>query len=108
MVYITGKIANDIFIDDKIIKKTLESIVSKEKKIINDYKNLQYLKANLSDNHTEELDKLLDERKLYLTFKIQSKEQQLSSLIKLLEYINMLEDKNKQLENDKLYLKWNN
>ena len=42
---------------------------------------------------------------LYLTFKIQSKEQQLSSLIKLLEYINMLEDKNKQLENDKLLFK---
>lgn len=108
MVYKIGEIAENIYENDKIIKETIENIVEKEKKIITDYQNLKNFKTNAPIEFIHDIDKLLEERKIYLNYKLQSKEQQLESLFKLLEYINLLEKKNKSLESNKLLFKIKN
>tara|TARA_B100000989_G_C19433612_1_gene424149 strand:+ start:132 stop:497 length:366 start_codon:yes stop_codon:yes gene_type:complete len=108
MVYETGEISKTVYENDKIIKETLENIVEKEKKLIKDFKNLKDFRSNAPIEFIDDIDSLLDERKLYLTFKLQTKEKQVASLIKLLDYINMLESKNKKLESDRLLSKIEN
>ena len=105
MVYNTGEIAKDVYDSDKVIKDTLENIVEKEKKIMNDYANLKNFRKIASKEFIDDLDYLLEERKLFLNYKLQSKEKQTESLIKLLEYSNMLDKKFKQYDNDKLLFK---
>ena len=108
MVYFTGEIAKNVHDGDKIIKETLENIVEKEKKIMKDYENLKNFRETAPVEFLEDLDSLLEERKLFLNYKIQSKEEQVGSLLKLLEYINTIDKKHKQYENDKLLAKVKN
>lgn len=105
MVYNTGEIAKNVYHGDKIIKETIENIIEKEKKIIRDYENLKNFKNNAPKEFTQDLDNLLEERKLFLNYKLESKEKQVESLMKLLEYINVLDKKFKQFESDKLLSK---
>ena len=105
MVYNTGEIAKDVYESDKIIKETFENIIEKEKKIMRDYENLKNFKNSAPKEFSEDLDNLLEERKLFLNFKLESKEKQVESLMKLLEYINVLDKKFKQFESDKLLSK---
>ena len=108
MVYVSGTIAKDVNDSDKVIKETLENIIEKEKKIIKDYQNLKNFRENAPIEFLDDLDKLLEERKMFLNYKLQSKEKQVESLLKLLEYINVLDKKNKQYENDRLLTKVKN
>ena len=105
MVYYIGEIAQNVHNNDKVIKETLENIVEKEKKIMKDYANLKNFRNHAPKDFVNDLDNLLEERKIFLNYKLQSKEKQLESLIKLLEYINTLDKKFKQYDSDKLLLK---
>ena len=105
MVYYTGEIAENVYNNDKIIKETIENIVEKEKKIMKDYTNLKNFRNNAPKEFIHHLDNLLEERKLFLNYKLESKEKQVESLMKLLEYINVLDKKFKQYESDKLLSK---
>ena len=91
-----------VFKSDSIIKQSIENIVKKEKKIIKDYENLRNFKKEANPTFISDLDKLLEERKLYLTYKILSKEDQCHAFLKLLEYINTLDEKDKQLQSEML------
>ena len=77
MVYVSGAIAKDVNDSDKVIKETLENIVEKEKKIIRDYQNLKNFRENAPIEFLDDLDKLLEERKMFLNYKLQSKEKQI-------------------------------
>tara|TARA_Y100000816_G_C25715981_1_gene377716 strand:- start:83 stop:445 length:363 start_codon:yes stop_codon:yes gene_type:complete len=105
MVYYVGEIAQNVYDSDKVIKETIENIVEKEKKIMKDYANLKNFRNNAPKEFIDDLDNLLEERKLFLNYKLQSKEKQVESLIKLLEYINTLDKKFKQYDSDKLLSK---
>ena len=74
MVYVSGTIAKDVNDSDKVIKETLENIIEKEKKIIKDYQNLKNFRENAPIEFLDDLDKLLEERKMFLNYKLQSKE----------------------------------
>ena len=83
--------------NDLIIKRTLENIIEKEEKIINQYRKLKQFEPNCSSSMKSEFEKLLEERRLLLEFKLQSKKQQNHALYKLLEYLNTLEQKEKKI-----------
>ena len=76
----TGDSANDVYNSDSIIKQSIENIVKKEQKIISDYNNLRNFKKVANPTFISDLDKLLEERKIFLTYKIDSKEDQCKSL----------------------------
>lgn len=94
--------AKNVYESDSIVKKSIENIIKKEKKIINDYENLINFRKVANPVLITDLDKLLEERKIFLTYKLQSKQQQCDSLLKLLEYINTLDEKDKQLHSELL------
>ena len=90
-----GKIVNE---EDKIIKNGLENLISKEKNLIHEYKVMNDFKDKFTGHFNSSLNNELEKRKLYLLYKMQSKEQQYKSLIKLLEYLTFLDNKKKNLD----------
>jgi len=90
-----GKIINE---EDKIIKNGLENLITKEKNLIHEYRVMNNYKDKFTGNLNSALNEELEKRKLYLLYKIQSKEEQYKSLIKLLEYLTFLDNKKKNLD----------
>jgi len=97
-----GVSGKSVYESDSIIKQSIENIVKKEEKIRKDYENLRNFRKVANPTFISDLDKLLEEKKMYLTYKIDSKEDQCKSLLKLLEYINTLDAKDKQLQSEML------
>ena len=97
-----GDVAYDITNQDNIIKESIQNIVAKETKIMRDYVNLKTFRKSAPPVFFDELDKLLEERRIYLAYKMQSKQDQCSALIKLIEYINTLEAKDKKMQSESL------
>ena len=102
-----GISAKNVYESDSIIKQSIENIVKKEKKIIKDYENLRNFRKVANPSFIPDLDKLMEERNIFLTYKLQSKEDQCNSLLKLLEYINTLDAKDKELQSEILLNKIN-
>ena len=90
-----GKIVNE---EDKIIKNGLENLITKEKNLIHEYKVMNNFKDKFTGHLNSSLNDELEKRKLYLLYKMQSKEEQYKSLIKLLEYLTFLDNKKKNLD----------
>ena len=99
--YFAGSIGAGEAYNDKIVKNTIENIVKKEEKIINDYKLLKDFKQVFPDQNSDELNKHLEERRMFISYKLQSQRDQCSALYKLLEYLNALEAKNNSLLQEK-------
>ena len=97
MDYDLGKI---VYEEDEIIKNGLQNLINKEKDIIHEYKVMNSYKDKFSNNPsfnlslTEELEK----RKMYLLYKLQTKEEQYNSILKLLDYLTFLDNKKKNLD----------
>jgi hypothetical protein len=88
--------------DDKLIEETLENVLLKEKQLLSNYQNLKDFREKAPKEFINSLDIEIEKKELLLKYKMQSKEEQCKSLSKLLEYINTLENKNKQLECQKI------
>ena len=84
--------------NDEIIRDSISNIFAKEKKILERYNMLNKMKASCSDNMKSELESLINQHRLLIEYQTQSKKQQLQSLYKLLEYLNYLENKEKELD----------
>tara|TARA_B100000900_G_scaffold414081_1_gene439699 strand:- start:323 stop:694 length:372 start_codon:yes stop_codon:yes gene_type:complete len=96
-----GFIGKTIAKNDEIIKQSLKNVLEKEDKIIKNYKSLTEFRGSFPpevQNFLGEFDKEIEKHKLYLQYKIQSKEKQIESLYKVLEYINYLDEKDKNLQ----------
>jgi hypothetical protein len=92
-----GDNASDQAYDDEIIKKTMQNIVEKENKILRDFQEMKRVRPFIPKSMKTEFEKHLEERKMFLSFKLQSHQDQCKSLYKLLEYVNALEMKDNQL-----------
>jgi len=90
-----GKIVNE---EDKIIKNGLENLITKEKNLIHEYKVMNNYKDNFTGHLNSSINEELEKRKLYLLYKMQSKEEEYKSLIKLLKYLTFLDNKKKNLD----------
>jgi len=95
-----GVSGKSVYESDSIIKQSIENIVKKEEKIRKDYENLRNFRKVANPSFISDLDKLLEERKMFFTFKLESKENQCHAFLKLLEYINTLDAKDKQLQSE--------
>ncbi len=90
-----GKIVNE---EDKIIKNGLENLITKEKNLIHEYKTMNNYKDKFTGLLSSSIIEELEKRKLYLLYKMQSKEEQHKSLIKLLDYLTFLDNKKKKID----------
>ena len=95
-----------VFDEDKILEETLIKIIEKENNIIKQYKILNEYKDKFPEsfNFKDEIEK----RKMFILFKKETKEKQYQALLLLLDYLNLLDNTNKNAEicavNEKLQL----
>ena len=117
-------VGQQVAYQDGVIIKTLQQIREKENKLINEYNILSNFKRdnfqedefgkynfkhdNFGEYNIEDflsyLNQILEEKKKFLLYKKLCKEQQYNALFKLLEYLNLIELKNKELETEKILL----
>ena len=107
MSYNLGKFGENIAKHDEIIKNTIENITEKENKIIQEYTLLNNFNKFAPNSFKAQIEKDLEKKRLYLEYKLSSKEKQCDSLLKLLEYINILDIKDRELESKKIINKIN-
>lgn len=90
-------LGNLVYEEDEIIKNGIENLINKEKDIIHQYKVMNIYKDKFTTNSSFHLSLIeeLEKRKMYLLYKLQTKEQQYDSLLKLLEYLTFLDNKKK-------------
>tara|TARA_Y100001970_G_C14245981_1_gene868237 strand:- start:1962 stop:2366 length:405 start_codon:yes stop_codon:yes gene_type:complete len=104
---------------DEVVKNSIEIAKEKENNIIKEFFKLKELKENIAKKILEEnnLENILlktiskkindeyDKKRTFLLFKKQSKQKQCDALIKLLEYLNTLNKKEKEIHIEQLLLK---
>lgn len=84
---------------DTLVNVLLKKVIEKEEYYINQYIKLKELYPQCIDLPIKtEFEKLLEVKRLSLEYKLQSKEKQHSALLKLLEYLNNLEEKIQKLD----------
>ena len=88
-----GKI---VYEEDKIVKDGLENLINKEKEIIHQYNVMNKFKDKFNNIFNSSINEEIAKRKMYLLYKIQTKEEQHKSLIKLLDYLTFLDNKKKK------------
>ena len=93
-------LGNLVYEEDEIIKNGIENLINKEKDIIHQYKVMNEYKDKLTHDSSFHLSLIeeLEKRKMYLLYKIQTKEKQYNSLLKLLEYLTFLDNKRKNID----------
>ena len=93
-------LGNLVYEEDEIIKNNIENLINKEKDIIHEYKVMNEYKDKFTGNSSFNLSLIeeLEKRKMYLLYKMQTKQQQNDSLLKLLEYLKFLDNKKKNFD----------
>ena len=99
-----GKVVTN---QDKIIKDGLDNLINKEKEIIHEYKVMNQFKDKFTPEFNNSLIDEIEKRKLFLLYKMQSKETQYDSLIKLIEYLSFLDNKKKNIDIENIRNKLN-
>jgi hypothetical protein len=91
---------------DTLVNVLLKKVIEKEEYYIHQYIKLKELYPQCVDLPIKtEFEKLLEVKRLSLEYKLQSKEKQHSALLKLLEYLNNLEEKIEKLDNEEILQK---
>ena len=98
-------LGEEVAYEDEVIKRTLRNIKKKEKQLIYEYDNLNKFKQNNFKDFLLFIHVELEQRKSFLLYKKLCKEHQHIALLKVLEYLNLIESKNKELETKKILLK---
>tara|TARA_Y100000996_G_C22386389_1_gene587298 strand:+ start:171 stop:530 length:360 start_codon:yes stop_codon:yes gene_type:complete len=87
------------------IKKTLDSIIKEEEHLLSRYKDLKDLKNFLKNKKETKLEELnqtinteIENLNLIITYKKETLEKQHIALLSLLEYLNTLHEKKKDLD----------
>ncbi len=99
-----GKVVTN---QDKIIKDGLDNLINKEKEIIHEYKVMNQFKDKFTPEFNNSLIDEIEKRKLFLLYKMQSKQTQYDSLIKLIEYLSFLDNKKKNIDIENIRNKLN-
>ena len=82
---------------DNKIKERLTNIINNKEAIINEYKELKHILPRYNESKRKIFEKLLNTRKQQFEHTLNLKNKQNEALSKLLEYLNSLEKKEKNL-----------
>jgi len=100
-------IGEEIARNDFIINENLENLIDKEEEIKKQYITLKNMQSDYQGDLKTKFEQLLEKRKLFIEYKLQTKSQQIKSLYKLLEYFNTLEDKKREFDTELILKKIN-
>jgi len=82
---------------DNKIKIILKNIITNKEAYINEYKELQHILPKYNESKKKIFEKLLNTRKQEFEYALTFKTKQNEALLKLLEYLNSLDKKEKNL-----------
>ena len=102
MSYCLGE---EVAYEDEVVKRTLRNIKEKEKKLIDEYDTLNKFKQKNFKDFLPYVHDELEQRRSFLLYNKLCKENQHIALLKVLEYLNLIESKSKELETKKILLK---
>ena len=86
-----------IAIYDNKVKAVLTNIINNKEAVINEYKKLQNILPEYDESKRKIVEKLLNTQKQEFEYTLNVKKTQNEALLKLLEYLNSLEKKEKNL-----------
>lgn len=91
---------------DNLVNVLLKKIIEKEEEYILQYIRLKELYPQCKDLSLKtEFEKILEVKRLSLEYKLQSKEKQHNALLKIVDYLNSLEEKKEKLDTQELLQK---
>jgi hypothetical protein len=90
-------LGENIAIYDNKIKHILTNIINNKEEVINEYKKLKQILPEYDESRKKTAEKLLNARKQEFEHTLDFKNKQNEALLKLLEYLNSLEKKEKNL-----------
>ena len=90
-------LGENIAIYDNKIKVVLTNIINNKEAVINEYKKLQNILPEYDESKRKIIEKLLNTQKQEFEYTLNVKKTQNEALLKLLEYLNSLEKKEKNL-----------
>ena len=91
---------------DNLVNVLLKKIIEKEEEYILQYIRLKELYPQCKDLSLKtEFEKILEVKRLSLEYKLQSKEKQHNALLKIVDYLNNLEEKKEKLDTQELLQK---
>jgi hypothetical protein len=90
-------LGENIAIYDNKIKHILTNIINNKEEVINEYKKIKQILPEYDEYKKKTFEKLLNTRKQEFEYTLNFKNKQNEALLKLLEYLNSLEKKEKNL-----------
>ena len=90
-------LGENIAIYDNKIKVVLTNIINNKEAVINEYKKLKNILHEYDESKRKMVEKLLNTQKQEFEYTLTVKKTQNEALLKLLEYLNSLEKKEKNL-----------
>ena len=90
-------LGENIAIYDNKIKVVLTNIINNKEAVINEYKKLKTILHEYDESKRKMVEKLLNTQKQEFEYTLTVKKTQNEALLKLLEYLNSLEKKEKNL-----------
>ena len=90
-------LGENIAIYDNKIKVVLTNIINNKEAVINEYKKLKHILPEYDESKRKMVEKLLNTQKQEFEYTLNVKKTQNEALLKLLEYLNSLEKKEKNL-----------
>ena len=91
--------------EDNTIKEAIKRMIDLEDNIIKQYQKLKEFQPTCNDSLRTDFEKILEEHRLFLEYKLIAKEKQNNALLVLLEYLNTLDKKEKKMHIDETLVK---
>lgn len=96
-------LGESIACEDLVLTEFFDNLYKKEESLVRKIKILEKMKSSgkldfLHEDEFHEFNSLLEKQKLYISFKIQSIDDKIGALFKLLEYMNFLNKKIDKLD----------
>ena len=83
--------------EDNTIKEALKKMIDLEDNIITQYQKLKEIEPTCNESLRTDFEKILEEHRLFLEYKLVAKEKQNDALLVLLDYLNTLDKKEKKM-----------
>jgi hypothetical protein len=97
IIKMTKSLGENIAIYDNKIREVITQVIRNKAATINEYKKLKHIVPNYDESKRKTLEKILNERKQQIQYMIILKNKQNEALLKLLDYLNSLEKKDKKI-----------
>ena len=100
-----GDLGEQVAYEDEVIKRTLINVKEQENNLIKRCRDLQDFKKNSFSYFLPYINDEIEIYRQFILYKKLNKEEQYKALVKILEYLNTINSKTKEIQTQKILLK---